>query len=227
MVNDTELIILIPKKVGAIYAPFFFSKTTDGDALFSKLDEVMGCDVRAFCELKWAGSASVVEPFDRLAGYFGHKDRIQLTIKFQGGANKVMKHMLKKNIPAIKAGDEAEFGASFRTSLTISGSTTYDLTFGVNELSQQDLLELKEGLAKGNKAPNSVKIDRPICSLGSYKQVEFSIQKLMQSLEVFKNLVEADIEKNYMTKDGAYDMEKIREVVAVAIALKTSANRTG
>ena len=154
---------------------------------------------------------------------------VYLRPRLAGGGigNKVMKHVLKKNVPPIKAGDEQDFGATFQVGLTIANATTYDLKFGINELALPELNELQEILSKNNRAPNASKIERVIASMKAYKQMEFALQKLMQSMETFKSLAEGDVEQNFMNKDGGYNMEKLREVVAVAIAMKSNASVSG
>ena len=144
-----------------------------------------------------------------------------------GGSSKVMKHVLKRNIPPMRTEDQQNFANTFQTAMMISNSTTYDLQRGINELPPQDLNELKEMLAKGNRAPNASKIERLIEGMMPFKQLEMSIQKIMTSMEQFKNLVGADIEKNYLKQDGGYDMEKLREMIAVAFAMKTNSTSSG
>ena len=57
--------------------------------------------------------------------------------------------------------------------------------------------------------------------LPPYIKIEACIQKSMMTLDTFKGLVESDIESTFTTPDGSLDMEKLRECVSNALAVRT------
>ena len=84
-VKPCHLFIEVPMQDDVEKLVFFFTKETDGKALFEALEEFNDDWGQDAISLTWAGTFSKVESFDNLYTYFGSSSTSKLTVKMAGG----------------------------------------------------------------------------------------------------------------------------------------------
>eukprot|EP00438_Fugacium_kawagutii_P030084 Skav228173 [mRNA] locus=scaffold3933:11455:12267:- [translate_table: standard] len=98
-----SLSIKVPLIEGSATIMCYFDAQTSGDTLFQSLAETFGIDVSEI-KLTWAGSASVVEKWDRLWSYFADDNsNLVMEVKSLGGAKGVKQAKAKaKKVENLK-----------------------------------------------------------------------------------------------------------------------------
>ena len=101
-VKPCHLFIDVPMQNGVKKLVFFFTKKTDGKALFEALVEFNDDWGQDAISMTWAGTTSKVDAFDNLYAYFGSSSTIKLTPKIVGGGLNKGKFEKTKRVDGYK-----------------------------------------------------------------------------------------------------------------------------
>eukprot|EP00435_Cladocopium_sp_Y103_P073580 s207_g44.t1 len=194
----------------------FASRRTMGSELIDYFENFIGISRNVF-RFTWGSSegSSTLEPFATLGAYL-EQDKviyIQLGLKGGGFVRKTILKMKSDGTNLVSSADRALFEKAYNTALTISSTSSFNLSEGLKAVPLSDLQGIKSLLAKGNTTtPNSSKLAKLHEHLPFYKDCKDVSEKLFSASEKFRQMVSESM-------DGI-GIDEVREMVAVAIALQ-------
>ena len=95
------LLIKVEMETDSLKLRFTFDDQTSGEDMFHFIEASTGLEKDNY-QLKWAGTGSKVEPFDRVAGYFSSGDRLDLVPTLSGGGKMNVQKILKDKVKQPK-----------------------------------------------------------------------------------------------------------------------------
>jgi hypothetical protein len=113
------------------------------------------------------------------------------------------------------ASDEKLFADCYKLAVSVHASTSTSLKTALNSMSDADLQELQDYILK-DKTTNALKVAKLAEWLGEYKLIVKVQQKLSSSLEAMKDMVQADLEKNFSV-DGFPQIGMVKDLVGKII----------
>jgi ATP-dependent 26S proteasome regulatory subunit len=142
-----------------------------------------------------------------------------LSIKGRGGGKPrggVIKTIVKCSLSEkTLASDEKLFADCYKLAVSVHASTSTSLKTALNSMSDADLQELQDYILK-DKTTNALKVAKLAEWLGEYKLIVKVQQKLSSSLEAMKDMVQADLEKNFSV-DGFPQIGMVKDLVGKII----------
>ena len=145
--------------------------------------------------------------------------------RLKGGGPKVIKSIVKsKYVDKVSATDEKLFAGAFQAATTISSSSSFNVVEAINSMSIEELRPLKEYMANRVGNTTNMKMMTKMHEfLGFFRDLTSVQAKLNSTLEHFKELVQADLDEHFTDDNGKVLMDKMKETISNALAIKTTA----